>query len=57
MYHELNMLYKRHDLPPIIYLTGSDDFVDENMNYLKDLDIPEEDIILGGKQKDACCRD
>lgn len=57
LYHELNMLYKRHELSPIIYLAGSDGFVEENTNYLKDLDMPEDDIIIGGKQKDACCRD
>lgn len=57
LYHELNMLYKRYDLPAIVYLAGSDEFVEENMNYLKDLDFPEEDLILGGKQMDSCCRD
>jgi len=57
VYHELKMMLKRHDLPPIFYLSGSDEFVEENRTYLMDLDFPEEDILLGGKQKDSCCRD
>jgi ferredoxin-NADP reductase len=56
LYHELKMLMKRHDLDPIIYLAGSDDFVEENKNYLMDLDFSEDDILMGGKQSDACCR-
>ncbi|MCH4889955.1 hypothetical protein EZV73_20415 [Acidaminobacter sp. JC074] len=37
LHHELRMLMKRQDLEPIIYLTGTDDFVDENVIRLKAL--------------------
>lgn len=55
--HELRMLINRHHLDPIFYVTGSDEFVEENAKYLEDLDFPKDDIIVGGKQSDSCCRD
>lgn len=55
--HELRMLIKRHDLDPIFYVCGSDDFVEENRRYLEDLDFSKDDIKVGGKQADSCCRD
>lgn len=57
LYHELKMMTKRYDLDPIFYVTGSDVFVEENVSYLKDLDFNIDDIIIGGKQSDSCCRD
>lgn len=57
LYHELSMMKKRYDLDPIFYLAGSDTFVEENMSYLNDLEFEEQDIVIGGKQSDSCCRD
>lgn len=56
LYHELKMMMKRHDLDPIFYLAGADDFVEASKAYLMDLDFSEDDIFMGGKQSDACCR-
>jgi len=54
--HELRMMNKRHGMDPIFYIAGSDSFVEENEQYLRDLDFAKEDIIVGGKQSDSCCR-
>lgn len=56
LYHELSMIVKRHELSPIFYITGSDEFVEDTIMYLRDLDFDEEAFLIGGKQTDSCCR-
>lgn len=56
LYHELKMLVKTYKCKPIIYMAGSDPFVEETYAYLKDLDFTDDDLVIGGQQTDACCR-
>ncbi len=57
LYHELKVLSKRHKEKPIVYVVGSDDFVQDQISYLKDLEFVDDDIVIGSKQTDSCCRD
>lgn len=56
LYHELKMLNRAGHVKPLVYIAGSDAFVEETYDYLKDLEFDDNDLILGGKQTDSCCK-
>jgi len=57
LYHELKLLSQSFIEKPIVYMSGSDEFVEETWSYLKDLEFADDDLIMGGKQTDSCCKE
>lgn len=51
--HELRILLKNDSVMPYIYIVGSESFVSENMTYLLDLGLTENDLIID--DGNGCC--
>ena len=51
--HELRILLKNDSVVPYIYIVGSESFVSENMTYLLDLGLTENDLIVDDAT--GCC--
>lgn len=54
--HELSIRMRRYQVKPIFYIFGSDEFVYQTQDLIKDLEFEESSIVIGGQQTDSCCR-
>lgn len=53
--HELQLMIARHKIDPLVYVVGSNSFVNENVSHLKDVGFSEEDIITDGHLSTGGC--